>query len=218
MLAEELGVSRIPVREALKQLQTEGFVDIAPRRGAVVAEVSMKEAEDFYEVRSALESFAAAQGGAVPEAGRPRAAAADRRGGPRGAARRGVARAHPPEQRVPRGDRRRDRQRSPRRADGGVRAEAGLDLLRVGASVGVPRRGTSTRASSPPSPTATQSWPRCWRPATSSARSGSSPPVGPEPPAPAEAPDAQPTATLAFDRVCEILYTKSTGMDQPARR
>jgi DNA-binding GntR family transcriptional regulator len=59
VLAEELGVSRIPVREALKQLQTEGFVDIAPRRGAVVAEVSMKEAEDFYEVRSALESFAA---------------------------------------------------------------------------------------------------------------------------------------------------------------
>ena len=54
ILAEELGVSRIPVREALKQLQTEGFVDIAPRRGAVVAEVSMKEAEDFYEVRSAL--------------------------------------------------------------------------------------------------------------------------------------------------------------------
>ena len=59
ILAEELGVSRIPVREALKQLQTEGFVDIAPRRGAVVAQVSMKEAEDFYEVRSALESFAA---------------------------------------------------------------------------------------------------------------------------------------------------------------
>ena len=59
LLAEELGVSRIPVREALKQLHTEGFVDIAPRRGAVVAEVSMKEAEDFYEVRSALESFAA---------------------------------------------------------------------------------------------------------------------------------------------------------------
>lgn len=59
VLAEQLGVSRIPVREALKQLQTEGFVNIAPRRGAVVAEVSMKEAEDFYEVRSALESFAA---------------------------------------------------------------------------------------------------------------------------------------------------------------
>jgi DNA-binding GntR family transcriptional regulator len=59
LLADELGVSRIPVREALKQLQTEGFVDIAPRRGAVVAEVSMKEAEDLYEVRSALESFAA---------------------------------------------------------------------------------------------------------------------------------------------------------------
>ncbi len=59
LLAEELGVSRIPVREALKQLHTEGFVDIAPRRGAVVATVSIKEAEDFYEVRSALESFAA---------------------------------------------------------------------------------------------------------------------------------------------------------------
>ena len=59
VLAEELGVSRIPIREALKQLQSEGFVDIVPRRGAVVAEVSMKEAEDFYEVRSALESFAA---------------------------------------------------------------------------------------------------------------------------------------------------------------
>ena len=57
LLADELGVSRIPVRQALKQLHTEGFVDIAPRRGAVVAEVSMKEAEDFYEVRSALEEL-----------------------------------------------------------------------------------------------------------------------------------------------------------------
>jgi DNA-binding GntR family transcriptional regulator len=58
-LAQELGVSRIPVREALKQLDAEGFVDIVPRRGAVVAQLSMKDAEDFYEVRSALESFSA---------------------------------------------------------------------------------------------------------------------------------------------------------------
>jgi DNA-binding GntR family transcriptional regulator len=59
VLADVLGMSRIPIREALKQLQGEGFVEITPRRGTVVAKVSMKEAGDVYEVRTALEGFAA---------------------------------------------------------------------------------------------------------------------------------------------------------------
>jgi DNA-binding GntR family transcriptional regulator len=58
-LAAQLGVSRIPVREALKQLDAEGFVRITPRRGAVVAQLSESDAEEVYEVRAALESFAA---------------------------------------------------------------------------------------------------------------------------------------------------------------
>jgi len=61
VLADVLGMSRIPIREALEQLQGEGFVEITPRRGPVVATVSTKEAEDLYEVRTALEGFAARQ-------------------------------------------------------------------------------------------------------------------------------------------------------------
>lgn len=58
-LAEDLAVSRAPVREAIRQLEHEGFVTISPRRGAAVAEVSVEDARDCYEVRAALEVVAA---------------------------------------------------------------------------------------------------------------------------------------------------------------
>jgi DNA-binding GntR family transcriptional regulator len=58
-LAEELGVSRNPVREALRTLESEGFVRIAPRRGATVARLSPEEGREVLEVASALEAQAA---------------------------------------------------------------------------------------------------------------------------------------------------------------
>ena len=58
-LAERLGVSRNPVREALQALAGEGFVELLPRRGAVVAQVTAEEAEDLFDVRGALEPLAA---------------------------------------------------------------------------------------------------------------------------------------------------------------
>jgi DNA-binding GntR family transcriptional regulator len=54
-LAEEFGVSRIPVREALLQLEAEGLVRILPHRGAVVSELSAEEVEDIFELRAVLE-------------------------------------------------------------------------------------------------------------------------------------------------------------------
>lgn len=58
-LAQELQVSRNPVREALQALSTEGFVDIEPRRGARVATVSPKRAVELFEVREMLEGLVA---------------------------------------------------------------------------------------------------------------------------------------------------------------
>lgn len=56
-LAVELGTSRIPVREALLQLEAEGLVRIVPHRGAVVAEFSMHEIEELFELRALLEPY-----------------------------------------------------------------------------------------------------------------------------------------------------------------
>lgn len=58
-LAARLGVSRNPVREALQALAAEGFVEILPRRGAVVAQITPEQAEDLFDVRTALEPLAA---------------------------------------------------------------------------------------------------------------------------------------------------------------
>ncbi len=57
-LADELGVSRTPVREAIRKLELEGLVVTYPRRGAVVAEITKKDLEDVLEVRAALEILA----------------------------------------------------------------------------------------------------------------------------------------------------------------
>ena len=56
-LATELGVSRIPLREALKQLAAEGFVTIASHKGAVVAEFSVEEVEELFGIRLRLETW-----------------------------------------------------------------------------------------------------------------------------------------------------------------
>ena len=58
-LAERLGVSRNPVREALQALAAEGFVELLPRRGALVAQITAEQAEDLFDVRTALEPLAA---------------------------------------------------------------------------------------------------------------------------------------------------------------
>ncbi len=58
-LAEEMGVSRTPVREAIRKLELEGFVVMIPRKGAYVAGISHKDVTDVFEVRAALEALAA---------------------------------------------------------------------------------------------------------------------------------------------------------------
>jgi DNA-binding GntR family transcriptional regulator len=57
-LARELGISRTPVREALLILQTEGLVDAAPNRGAVVRSHDAGDLEDLYQLRALLEGYA----------------------------------------------------------------------------------------------------------------------------------------------------------------
>lgn len=58
-LAEELGVSRTPIREAIRKLELEGFVIMVPRRGAYVANITLKDITQVFELRSALEELAA---------------------------------------------------------------------------------------------------------------------------------------------------------------
>ena len=58
-LARELGVSRTPVREALLLLQTDGLVELAPRRGATVRSYAVDDLDDVYQLRAVLEGYAA---------------------------------------------------------------------------------------------------------------------------------------------------------------
>ena len=57
-LANRLGVSRTPVREAIRKLELEGLVLMIPRKGAIVAEITIKDLEDVLEVRGVLEILA----------------------------------------------------------------------------------------------------------------------------------------------------------------
>ena len=54
-LAAELGVSRIPIREALRQLEAEGLVTFSPHRGAIVSILSLAEIEEVFDIRANLE-------------------------------------------------------------------------------------------------------------------------------------------------------------------
>ena len=58
-LAERLGVSRTPVREAMRKLELEGLVVMIPRRGAQVANITEKDLNDVLEVRRALDALGA---------------------------------------------------------------------------------------------------------------------------------------------------------------
>ena len=58
-LAEELGVSRTPVREAIRKLELERFVVMLPRRGTYVANLSLKDINEVFEIRAALDGLAA---------------------------------------------------------------------------------------------------------------------------------------------------------------
>ncbi len=57
-LAEQLGVSRTPIREAIRKLELEGLVLMIPRKGAEVARISEKNLRDVLEVRRSLEELA----------------------------------------------------------------------------------------------------------------------------------------------------------------
>ncbi|MDO5736878.1 MAG: GntR family transcriptional regulator [Propionibacteriaceae bacterium] len=54
-LSAELGISRIPIREAVRDLSTEGFVTMMPRKGAIVSALEPQDLDDIFEVRMALE-------------------------------------------------------------------------------------------------------------------------------------------------------------------
>ena len=54
-IGAELGVSRIPVREALRQLEAEGLVTFNPHRGAVVTTLSLKQIQELFELRAEIE-------------------------------------------------------------------------------------------------------------------------------------------------------------------
>jgi DNA-binding GntR family transcriptional regulator len=58
-LAERFGISRTPIREAFRQLESEGYLTVIPRKGAVVVSFSAKEVEEFYAIKSILEGYAA---------------------------------------------------------------------------------------------------------------------------------------------------------------
>ena len=58
-LAERMNVSRTPIREAIRELATDGLVVIEPRRGAYVSDISVQNMLDIFEVREDLEGLAA---------------------------------------------------------------------------------------------------------------------------------------------------------------
>ncbi len=58
-LADRFGISRTPIREAFRQLESEGYLQVVPRKGAVVASLSERDIEEFYAIKIILEGFAA---------------------------------------------------------------------------------------------------------------------------------------------------------------
>lgn len=60
-LAERFGISRTPIREAFRQLESEGYLTVIPRKGAVVVSFTEKDVEEFYAIKSILEGYAASK-------------------------------------------------------------------------------------------------------------------------------------------------------------
>ncbi len=58
-LAERFGISRTPIREAFRQLESEGYLTVIPRRGAVVTALSERDVKEFYAIKAILEGYAA---------------------------------------------------------------------------------------------------------------------------------------------------------------
>lgn len=58
-IGNELGVSRTPVREAFRQLELEGLIQIVPNKGAYVTGITVKDVQDIYQMRSLLEGLCA---------------------------------------------------------------------------------------------------------------------------------------------------------------
>lgn len=58
-LAERFGISRTPIREAFRQLESEGYLTVIPRKGAVVTAFTRKDVVEFYAIKSILEGYAA---------------------------------------------------------------------------------------------------------------------------------------------------------------
>lgn len=58
-LAERFGISRTPIREAFRQLESEGYLKVIPRKGAVVSAYTQRDVEEFYAIKSILEGYAA---------------------------------------------------------------------------------------------------------------------------------------------------------------
>lgn len=58
-LSDELGVSRTPIREAIRQLELEGLVQSIPNKGAIVKGISAQDIEDIYTIRMMIEGLAA---------------------------------------------------------------------------------------------------------------------------------------------------------------
>ncbi len=66
-LSRQLGISKSPIREALNRLESEGLIHIEPRRGAYLRTFSIKEVEDIYDLREALEAHAVARAAITAE-------------------------------------------------------------------------------------------------------------------------------------------------------
>lgn len=60
-LAQQLGMSKTPVRAALERVEQEGFITVSPQQGIVVRELSLREIREHYEIRLALESYIVAR-------------------------------------------------------------------------------------------------------------------------------------------------------------
>ena len=58
-LAERFGISRTPIREAIRQLESEGLISVIPRKGAIVASISPQDISNFFDLKMILEGHAA---------------------------------------------------------------------------------------------------------------------------------------------------------------